>query len=60
MKELIGGPCDGQVVDLPKQKYGPYVLQMVHIWGWAQPSMNHLVEYHLGTDGNYHYFAQAN
>ena len=56
MTELIGGPFDGKVIEIPKQKYGPYVIQMVHIWEYAQINNNPFVEYYLGTDRNYHYY----
>ncbi len=62
MVELIGGPKDGQVIELGNQN--PAVLQMVHIWVYAQgneflaDSDNNLIEYHKGEDGKYYYFRQ--
>lgn len=56
MNELIGGPLDGRFVDVPKQKYGPYVLQIPHIWEYAQINQDILVEYYLASDGKYYYF----
>ena len=56
MVELIGGPHDGRVIEVPDQKYGPYVIQMVHIWEYAQLNGSPFAEYYLATDGNYYYF----
>lgn len=62
LTELIGGPKDGQFIDLQNQE--PAVIQMVHIWVYAQgnellaDSDNNLIEYHKGNDGKYYYFRQ--
>lgn len=60
--ELIGGPKDGQFIELGDQE--PAVVQVVHIWIYSQDnefladSDNILVDYHRGIDGKYHYFRQ--
>jgi len=52
--ELINGPMDGQVVELGNQR--PYVLQMIHIWGYAQIDYKPIVEYYLAPDEKYYFW----
>lgn len=58
--ELVGGPKDGQFLELGNQE--PAVVQVVDIRVYTQEnevladSDNILLDYHRGIDGRYYYF----
>ena len=62
MVELIGGPKDGQTIELGNQE--PAVVQVVDVRIYTQEnevladSNNVLLTYHKGIDGRYYYFRQ--